>query len=303
MKEKNSQVLAKPWAIGRLWEKTKLILEMVKFPHTIFALPMALMAAFLAAGGWPAWEKLGLITLAMIGARNGAMAFNRLVDAKFDAQNPRTRNRALPAGTISAPQVIIFVIVCSALFFFSAYLLGPLAFALSPVALGLIFGYSFTKRFTPFSHIVLGLCLGLAPVGAWVGIRNKIELLPLLITLATLLWVAGFDIIYACTDVEFDRRVGLHSIPKHFGLRGGLFISAVLHVFMFGVLLWIMYLGQLGLIYGIGLVIVGGLLIWQHMIVKPHDLSRADQAFFTVNGFISIIIFLFTAGDILWFKG
>jgi 4-hydroxybenzoate polyprenyltransferase len=286
-----------------MWRKIKLILDMVKFHHTIFAMPMALMAAFLAARGWPAWDKLGLIVLAMVGARNGAMAFNRIADAKYDAQNPRTYQRAIPAGKISIPQVVLFVIACSVLFFIAAYLLNPLAFALSPVALGLVFAYSYAKRYTPFSHIILGLCLGLAPIGAWIGIRGTLETLPLLITLATIFWVGGFDIIYACADVDFDRSAGLHSIPKCFGLRRGLLFSAVSHVFMFAVLLWIKDLARLGPLYGAGLLIVGGILIWQHMIVKPHDLSRANQAFFTMNGFISIILFLFTVGDIFWFGG
>ncbi len=303
MREEKLQILSTPWPLEGLWEKTALILEMVKFPHTIFALPVALMATFLAARGWPAWDKLGLIILAMTGARNGAMAFNRLADAKYDAQNPRTAMRALPAGKLSDLQVIVFIVACSILFVCSAYFLGPLPFALSLVALAIIYTYSYTKRFTAYSHLFLGLCLGVAPIGAWIGIRGTIEALPVFIALATLFWVAGFDIIYACLDADCDQRAGLHSIPQRFGLRRALGISAALYGFMFIILVFIMYLGQLHLIYGFGLLVIGGLLAFQHIIVKPHDLSRANLAFCTINGIISLTLLLFTVADIFWFSG
>ncbi len=302
MREEQTQILLTPWTLERLWKRTALILDMVKFPHTIFALPVALMATFLAARGWPAWDKLGLIILAMTGARNGAMAFNRLADTKYDVQNPRTCTRALPAGKISSLQVTIFITICSTLFILSAYLLGPLPFALSPVALAVIYTYSYTKRFTSYSHLFLGLSLGIAPIGAWIGIRGRIEPLPLFIALATLLWVAGFDIIYSCLDADFDHRVGLYSIPQRFGLRRALQISAVLYALMFAVLVLIMYLGQLHIIYGFGLLVIGGLLIYQHIIVKPNDLSRANLAFCTINGIISMVLFLFTVTDLFWFS-
>jgi len=287
---------------GRVWEKTKIILEMVKFPHTVFALPMALVSAFLAVRGLPRWDKLLLIILAMIGARNGAMAFNRLADAKYDALNPRTKKRALPQGHISKFQVGIFIGACSALFIFSAYLLNPLAFWLSFPTLIIIYTYSYTKRFTPYSHLILGVCLGLAPVGAWIGITGNISAISIVLGLAVVFWVAGFDILYACQDIEFDQQVGLYSIPSYLGLSRALWLSALFHLIMFVLLIWLKYLAQLGIIYNTGLVLIGLLLLYEHYLVRPHDLSRINVAFCTVNGVISVALLFFTLGDLVLFR-
>ncbi|MBI5789370.1 MAG: UbiA family prenyltransferase [Candidatus Schekmanbacteria bacterium] len=274
------------------------ILTMVKFSHTIFALPMALMSALLAvSGGWPSAEKLILIVLAMIGARNGAMAFNRLADEKFDAANPRTKDRALPQGKLTRQQIWWFVIFCSLLFFAAAYFLGRLAFYLSPLALAIIFFYSYTKRFTHYAHIVLGISLGLAPMGAWIGIRDSLDLIPLLLGITVIFWVAGFDIIYACQDTEFDTRAGLHSVPQYFGVRRALIISAVFHLITLGLLYWIKTLAGLGIFYSLAWMSVAGLLTYEHCLVKPNDLKHVNQAFAIVNGMVSVVLFFGTLLD------
>jgi len=282
-----------------LWKKLVTILQMVKFSHTVFALPIALMSAFLASEGWPPTSKLVLIILAMAGARNAAMAFNRLVDMEYDRINPRTGNRALPQGKLSCNQVKVFIFACSALFIGSAYLLGRLAFILSPVALAIIFFYSYTKRFTAYSHLFLGVALGLAPLGAWVGIKDSLSLVPLVLGLAIVFWVAGFDILYACQDVEFDRQTGLHSIPQRFGIGPALRISAGFHLATVGLLLWVMSSAQLGFFYFLGWLGVTLLLAYEHYLVRPHDLSGLNKAFCSVNALVSIILFLGTTLDCL----
>lgn len=273
----------------------RIILEMIKFEHTLFALPFAVMSAFLAARGVPSLDKLFWILVAMVGARSCAMAFNRLADARYDAENPRTKMRAVPAGLVSRRAVWVFTVVSGALLVVAAWRLNPLAFALSPVALATIMGYSLSKRFTSLSHAWLGLSLAIAPVGAWIAVRGRFDVLPLLLAAIVLLWVSGFDIIYACQDVEFDRARRLRSVPARMGVRGALVVSTWLHVVMFGLLASLPMVAasqdvRLGLPYGIGILLVAALLVYEHAIVKPHDLSRVNAAFFTLNGAISLVL-------------
>jgi 4-hydroxybenzoate polyprenyltransferase len=273
----------------------RIILDMIKFEHTVFALPFAVMSAFFAAGGMPAPSVLGWILVAMVGARSGAMAFNRIVDADFDAENPRTARRAIPAGLISKRSVWWFTVVASGLLVIAAWRLNPLAFALSPVALIVVLGYSYSKRFTTLSHVWLGLSLSIAPVGAWIAVRGRFDVLPLILAAIVLLWVAGFDIIYACQDVEFDRRKRLLSVPARWGVRGALFVSAALHGGMMILLCVVPSLAaaegvRLGLAYWSGLVVVAALLVYEHAIVRPTDLSRVNAAFFTLNGAVSLLL-------------
>ncbi len=279
--------------------RLKILLEMIKFEHTIFALPFAFLGAFLAAGGVPRAGQIGWIFLAMVGARSAAMAFNRLVDLPFDAINPRTAARALPKGLMDNRSVVVFVLLSSALFVFAAAMLNSLAFKLSPVALGIVFAYSYTKRFTWLTHVFLGLSLGCAPIGAWIAIRGDLTAAPLILGAAVLLWVAGFDVIYACQDFEFDRGQPLYSIPKRFGIAGALWISAGAHLVMVGLLAILFLREGLGFLSFGGLSAVALLLIYEHSLVKPTDLSRANAAFFTINGWISVLLFLTTGIDIV----
>lgn len=281
--------------------RLRVVLEMIKFEHTVFALPFAFLGAFLAARGFPGWEVSFWILLAMIGARSSAMAMNRLADQAFDALNPRTRLRALPQGQVSATFVILFIVLSSALFFISAWMLNPLAFLLSPLALFIIFAYSYTKRFTSWSHLFLGLSLAIAPVGGWIATRGTLELQPFVIAVAVMFWVGGFDIIYACQDFEFDRRTGLKSLPVRFGIRNALYISIFFHLLMIASLLWALYLFKLSLISFIGMAIVAAALIYEHNLVKPDDLSKVNAAFFTLNGVISIVLLLFVGLDLCLF--
>lgn len=285
------------------WRQTRIILEMIKFEHTLFALPFALMAALLAARGVPPLRTLLWILVAMVGARSSAMAFNRLVDLEFDRRNPRTAIRALPAGQLTPTQVWLFVAVTTALFLGAAWQLNPLALALSPVALTVIWGYSFTKRFTHLCHVFLGLAIGIAPSAAWIAVTGRLEWAPVLLTAAVMLWVGGFDIIYACQDAEFDRSLGLRSIPARFGVAGALRISRVMHALSVVLLLLLPRLTPLGPIYLAGVFGVALLLIYEQSLVRPHDLSRVNAAFFTVNGWVSIGLLLFTAADLfLWHR-
>jgi len=273
---------------------------MVKIEHTIFALPFAFLGAFLAVRGMPDLRQTGWIILAMIGARSAAMAFNRLVDMPFDSMNPRTANRALPRKQLSKGFVILFIAISSAMLVFAAAMLNPLSLKLSPLALGIIFFYSYTKRFTWFAHMFLGVALACAPIGAWIALKGSISSAPLILGFAVALWVAGFDIIYSCQDVEFDRNKSLFSIPKRFGIRAALWISGILHLIMLGILAFLFVQEGLGTIGFSGLVIVGLLLAYEHSLVRPTDLSRANTAFFTINGWISILLCVTTAIDILW---
>ena len=279
--------------------KLKIIFDMIKFDHTIFALPFAIMSAFIASDGLPPLNKCGWILAAMVGARSCAMAFNRLVDAKIDGTNPRTAMRAIPAGLITPGSVWIFTVVSAALLVFSAYKLNPLAFALSPLALGITMGYSYTKRFTSLSHFWLGLSLSIAPIGAWIAVEGRFNWTPMLLGLSVLLWTAGFDIIYACQDFEFDRRTRLHSIPSRFGIRRAFWLSAVLHVITVSILVGLSVLPNLGVLYLIGVGVVTLILVYEHAIVGPNDLSRVNLAFFTLNGMVSLILSVLSVADLL----
>lgn len=285
--------------LRRSAEKIAVILEMIKFRHTVFALPFALGSAFVAAGGIPKMSTLGWILVAMVGARSAAMSFNRIVDAKIDAQNPRTAKRAIPAGLVSVGAASILTVVSGALLMVAAWRLNGLAFALSPVALLAIIGYSYSKRFTSMSHLWLGGCLGIAPVGAWIAVTGRIELIPVVLSGAVMLWTAGFDIIYSMQDLDFDRRSGLHSLPARFGPANALMISRAFHLLMTACLLAFGFLAGLKTIYYVGMVVVGLSLIYEHSLVAPDNLKRVNAAFFTVNGFISILFFVFVALDVL----
>jgi 4-hydroxybenzoate polyprenyltransferase len=283
-----------------LLKKLITVLEMVKIEHTIFALPFAFLGAFLAVRGLPRLSQIGWILVAMIGARSAAMAFNRLIDLPFDARNPRTQNRALPQKQLSRGFVVLFIAISSALLIFAASQLNPLSFKLSPLALAIVFFYSYTKRFTWLTHIFLGVSLACAPLGAWIAMGGGLSLTPLILGFAVILWVAGFDIIYSCQDVKFDKEEALYSIPKRFGIAGALWISAGLHIAMLGVLALLFHQERLGVASFAGLFIVGVLLAYQHWLVRPSDLSRANTAFFTINGWISILLFVTTMIDLLW---
>ncbi|MGE0103747.1 MAG: UbiA-like polyprenyltransferase [Blastocatellales bacterium] len=277
--------------------------EMIKIEHTLFALPFALLGAVLAADGMPGMRQIFWILVAMVGARSAAMAFNRLVDMKFDALNPRTSTRALPAGLLSREFVTLFVIASAALFFLAAAMLNRLTLLLSPVALLSVLIYSYTKRFTSLSHLVLGWCLSIAPTGAWIAVRGSIDSpVPLLLSLAVMLWTAGFDIIYACQDRDFDASNGLHSIPQRFGIARALWISRALHAGMFLILVWIYALTGLHWIGLLGILATAALLIHQHRLVRADDLSKLNAAFFTTNAWVSVILFVTIAADIFLLK-
>ena len=281
------------------FQKIKIILDMIKFEHTVFMLPFAIMSAFIASDGFPALDKFIWILVAMVGARSCAMAFNRLADAEIDKANPRTEMRAIPAGLVARGAVWGFTLVSAALLIFAAYNLNPLAFALSPVALVVIMGYSYTKRFTSLSHLWLGTSLSIAPIGAWIAIKGQFDWTPMLLGLAVLLWTAGFDIIYACQDFDFDRKHRLYSIPAKFGIGPALWISSVLHVIMIAVLIGVTLLTDLGVVYLVGVGVVIVILIYEHAIVKPHDLSRVNLAFFTLNGMVSLVLMALSVVDMI----
>ena len=267
--------------------------RMIKFSHSIFALPFALAAFFLASlreGFEPA--KLLWVVVAMVAARSAAMGFNRWIDAGIDALNPRTANREIPAGALSKSQVLLFVILSGAVLVIAAWRLNPLCLALSPVALAIVFGYSFTKRFTMLSHVVLGLSLAIAPVGAWLAVRGQFELTPIPIGLAVLFWVGGFDILYSCQDVEFDQQMKLHSIPARFGIPRALLLARVAHVIALSSLLALTVVEALHWTYLAGLVLIALLFIYEHSLVKADDLSKIDAAFFIVNGWIGVLYLL-----------
>jgi 4-hydroxybenzoate polyprenyltransferase len=274
--------------------KIKLYLGMIKIAHSVFALPFAFTAALLAASGLPSARQLFWITVAMVGARSGAMGLNRIVDAKIDALNPRTCNREIPAGRISAAAAMAFTIISFFIMTYAAYELNTLCFALSPVAIVILAAYSYTKRFTWASHIVLGLALSGAPLGAWMAVRGTIDpgILPLVA--AVVFWLAGFDTLYALQDIEFDRKQGLHSIPARFGVKAALMLSRIFHALTFTLLAVTGVIFGLNLFYWFGLLIILALLSYEHSLVKPDDLSRLDIAFFNMNGYISMTMFVST---------
>ncbi|MGN6592592.1 MAG: UbiA-like polyprenyltransferase [Terriglobales bacterium] len=279
---------------------TRRTLEMIKFEHSVFALPFALLGAMLAAGGWPPWGVLGWIVVAMVGARSAAMTFNRIVDRRLDAANPRTRNRALAAGTLSLGFAWGFLLVSALVFFLAAWRLNPLCLKLAPLALGWVLFYSYTKRFTLLSHWVLGIGLGIAPAAAWIAVRGSLAPRILLLTGAVALWVAGFDLLYACQDVDFDRgQPGLHSTPKRIGIAASLRLAQICHVVMLGLLVLLLRASGLGGLAWAGLAVVAGLLIYEHSLLAPDDLSRMNAAFFTVNGYIGILLLVFWGASLL----
>jgi 4-hydroxybenzoate polyprenyltransferase len=271
-----------------LWRQFKIIAEMIKIEHTLFALPFAFMGAFLAARGLPKAGTCGWILVAMVGARSAAMAFNRLVDSEIDARNPRTLNRALPRGLLKKGEVILFIWVAAGLFLWAAAMLNLLSFILAWPVLGVLFLYSYTKRFTWGSHFILGFCLGMTPLAGWIAVIGTFDLLPVLLSLGVLCWTAGFDLIYACQDYEVDRKQDLYSIPARFGIRGALILSALLHVFTALSFCTVGWLGGLAWPFWAALVLTLICLAYEHAIVKPSDLSRVNLAFFTANGIVSM---------------
>jgi 4-hydroxybenzoate polyprenyltransferase len=283
-------------------QSTGLTLEMIKWEHSIFALPFALTGAVLAANGWPRLAVLGWIVVCMVSARSAAMAFNRLVDADLDAANPRTAMRALPSRQLSSPFVAGFTAVSAGVFLLAASMLNRLTLELAPLALGIILGYSYMKRVTRWSHLVLGLSLGIAPSAAWIAVRGSLDPRIVVLTAAVLFWVAGFDVLYACQDFEHDRVTGLNSVPQAFGLSAAFWIARIMHVGMLGLLLWLTMLFHLGILAEAGVMVVAALLLYEHTLISPGDLRRMNAAFFTLNGVISVVFFAFFAADVLVHK-
>jgi len=282
-----------------LLRNIRVTLEMIKWEHSVFALPFALTGAMLAAHGWPPAAKLGWIVVCMISARSAAMAFNRWADADLDARNPRTKTRAIPAGLLTRKFAAGFTVVMSAIFLLGAWRLNRLALILSPIVLAVLFLYSYTKRFTRWSHLFLGLALGLAPTGAWIAVRGSLDPRIVVLTAAVLFWVAGFDVLYACQDQAHDRSAGLLSIPATMGLTAAFWIARLMHLIMLVLLVWLVMLFHLGPLAGAGIVAVAGLLLWEHIIVSPRDMTRMNAAFFTMNGIIALVFFVFVAADLL----
>lgn len=281
-----------------MFYKVRIYLEMIKFEHSIFALPFAYMGAILAHLKLPPWPDLFWITVAMVGARSLAMSLNRLIDKEIDARNPRTKNRALPQRVLSEKDVILFSLLALGIFILAVYQLASLTRLLWPLVVIPFVVYPYTKRFAWTSHFLLGACLGLAPIGAWIAITNSLALIPILIGLAVTLWVAGFDIIYACQDVKIDRREKLSSIPACFSIKTALYTTKILHLLSITLFIFIGYLSHLGIIYYAGVALVAGLLAYENYLVKPDDLSRLNVAFFNMNGIISVTLFAFTFLDL-----
>ena len=288
--------------MSTVFRNVRITLEMIKIEHTLFALPFAFLGAVLAAAGLPSPKQVLWITLTMVGARSTAMAFNRIADREYDAQNPRTRMRAIPAGLLSVSFVWAFTIVSATLFFLAAAMLNRLTLLLAPIALASVVLYSFTKRWTMLSHFVLGWCLAIAPTGAWIAIRGVINSpVPLLLSLVVLLWTAGFDVLYACQDYDFDRQSNLHSIPARFGIARSFWIARALHAGAFAALVALYWTTHLGTLALAGVIVTGALLVYQHRLVRADDLSRLNAAFFTTNAFVSVIL-LATFGGAVFLK-
>ena len=276
--------------------RIRTVLEMIKFEHSVFALPFALVGALLAAragGGLPTWRQILWIVVAMVGARSAAMTMNRIADVEYDRRNPRTAGRALPAGELSVGFAWAFAALASAVLVIAAWQLNRLALELSPLALAILFFYSYTKRFTSWSHFVLGFCLGISPAAAWIAIRGSLDARMLILCAAVTLWVGGFDVLYACQDVDFDRAAGLHSIPKKLGIAKALLFARAMHVVMVALLAWLAWSFHLAWPAWAGIVVVAALLAYEHSLVKANDLSKINAAFFTVNGYISLLFLLF----------
>jgi 4-hydroxybenzoate polyprenyltransferase len=288
-------------ANGRL----RTVLEMIKFEHSVFALPFALTGALLAARftshGWPTWKQLLWIVVAMVSARSAAMTINRIADLRYDKANPRTAQRALATGALSTGFAWLFTLAAIAVFLTAAWQLNPVAFKLAPVALSILFFYSFTKRFTSWSHLFLGFALGISPAAAWIAITGHLDLRMLILCAAVTLWVGGFDVLYACQDVDFDKRTGLFSVPKRFGIANALLIARLMHLGVIALLSWLAFSLALPWPAWLGIIVVAGLLAYEHSLVQPNDLSRLDAAFFTMNGYISIsFLFFWGAAAALW---
>lgn len=296
---KHDEIIIRPKQ--SMFSKLSTILRLIKFSHTVFSLPFAVMSAFIAAGGMPEIRSLLLIFGALIMARSCAMSFNRLVDAKYDILNPRTSYRIQMQNTIGKTNLWFFTITCTVFFLVFAGMLNRLSLLISPFALLVILGYSYTKRFTSISHFVLGLSLALSPIGAWIAITGGITVTPFILASAVILWTTGFDIIYACQDLEHDKKSELYSIPKKMGIKNSLRLSSILHVLMVIVLFFFMYFANLGFVYLGGVIFVSMMLIYEHSLIKPHDLSKINLAFFTVNGLISILLMGVTLVDIFTF--
>ncbi|PLX92421.1 MAG: 4-hydroxybenzoate octaprenyltransferase [Desulfuromonas sp.] len=282
------------------FDKTRSLLEMIKFSHTVFAFPFALMGVVLASlanQALPGFGDVFWICIAMVGARSGAMGLNRLIDARIDAENPRTAERHIPAGKIGLREAWLFVLVSLAVFLLAAWMLNPLCFQLAPLAIGLFVLYAYCKRFTAIAHVVLGLCLAAAPIGAWIALRGDLGLSVIFLGLAVLFWVAGFDIFYALQDVDYDQAKGLHSIPSKLGVERSLQLVRIFHCLMLFFLLLVLPGSGLGWIYFAGVIVVAAMLYYEHRLVKPDDLSKLDAAFFNMNGYISVTIFVFTLID------
>jgi 4-hydroxybenzoate polyprenyltransferase len=286
--------------LRRVWRRVQIVLEAIKFEHTIFALPFALMGLVYAAEGVPDARTLGWILVAMVGARTAAMAFNRIADRTIDALNPRTRQRALPAGLLTVRQMATLMAGAIVAFVYAAWQLNWLCFWLSPVALAIILGYSYSKRFTPLSHYWLGLSLGIAPSATWIAVRGTLELPPILLTLAVALWVAGFDILYSLQDYEFDKQYGLRSLPETLGKAQAIAVSRLSHLLCIGLFALAGYTLQVGWLYYVGVALAALMLAYEQSLVKPDDLSKLDLAFFTMNGYVSIGLFLFSLLERMW---
>lgn len=274
-------------------------LEMIKWEHSIFALPFALTGAMLAAHGWPRPLQFLWIVVCMVTARSAAMAFNRWVDADIDAVNPRTAGRAIPAGLLTRGFVAAFTALMALLFVLAASQLNRLTLWLSPLMLAIVLFYSYTKRFTRWSHLFLGLALGIAPTAAWIAVRGSFDAKILVLTAAVLFWVAGFDVLYSCQDAEHDRAHGLSSIPSTIGIAGAFWVARTMHIVMLALLLWLVHLFALGAVALVGIAAVAALLLYEHLIISPGDLRRLNAAFFTMNGVISVVFFIFIAADLL----
>jgi len=286
---------------GRL----RTVLEMIKFEHSVFALPFALTGALLAARftshGWPTWKQLLWIVVAMVSARSAAMTINRIADLRYDKENPRTAQRALATGALSTSFAWLFTLAAIAVFVVAAWQLNPLSFKLAPLALFILFFYSFTKLFTNWSHLFLGFALGISPAAAWIAITGHLDLRMFILCAAVTLWVGGFDVLYACQDVVFDQSAGLFSVPKRFGIASALLIARIMHIGVVALLSWLAFSFLLPWPAWLGIIVVAGLLAYEHSLVKPNDLSKLDAAFFTMNGYISIsFLFFWGAAAALW---
>ena len=276
--------------------------KMIKLEHSLFALPFAFTGMFIAARGVPSFHVILWVVVAMVGARSAAMGLNRLIDAEIDAKNPRTSNRAIPSGAITKNKTLLYILISLAVYFLAAFMLNPLTLMLSPVPVLVFILYSYTKRFTNLCHIVLGLALGLAPVGAWAAVMGTLSTAPFVLCVAVILWVSGFDILYAIQDIDFDRKEGLYSVPALLGVSGALISARVLHVAAFILFIALKFTAGLGFIYLAGVLLSGAFMLYEHSLVSKNDLSKLNMAFFNINAYISITVFAFTFLDIAVFK-